>query len=101
MDIKIAYIRALDSVYQELKVEKEKINDGQDSLWTLDALMNVVQPEIKQLLVFAGKGEVYYKYGSNHRKLESAYFLEESPNELSQTDLGRSILELQDIYLSI
>ena len=101
MNIQVTYLRALNNVTQELKIEKEKLRGGQDSLWTLDALMTVVQPEFKQLLIFASKGEVFFKYGSDHRQLESTVFILSSPEELSKTDLAKSILEFQDLYNSL
>ena len=101
MDIKIAYLRALNNVSQELKIEKAKVQEGHDSLWTMDALMTIVQPEIKQLLIYASRGEVYFKYGDNHRTLESTYFISESALPLANTELGKSILDFQDIYNSL
>lgn len=98
MNIQVAYLRALNNVSQELKIEKEKIKSGGDSLWTLDALMSVVQPEFKLLMKYASKGEVYFKYGNDHRQLESTVFILSSINELAQTDLAKSIFEFQDLY---
>ena len=97
MDTKVAYLKALNNVFQELQIEKAKINSGNDSLWTLDVLMSVIQPEVKQLLTYACKNEAFFKYG-DIRQLESTVFLSQCPEVLSQTDLGRSILELQEIY---
>ena len=101
MNIQVTYLRALNNVSQELKVEKEKVKSGAQSFWTMDALLHVVQPEFKTLMMYASRGEVYFKYGSDHRQLESTVLILSSMQLLGQTDLAKSILEFQDLYDNI
>ena len=101
MNIQVTYLRALNNVSQELKVEKEKVKSGAQSFWSMDALLHVVQPEFKTLMMYASRGEVYFQYGSNHRQLESTVFILNSMEALSQTDLAKSILEFQELYNNI
>lgn len=41
------------------------------------------------------------EYGKNQRVLESSYLITDSLNDLSHTDLGESILNLQAFYNSL
>ena len=80
--------------------EKEKniILDGKDSLWNLEQIQKVIIPEISELLSYANKGKIYFKYGKKQRLLESSYLITDSLNDLSHTVLGENVLKLQNIY---
>ena len=78
--------------------EKNTILDGKDSLWNLEQIQKVIIPEISELLSYANKGKIYFKYGKKQRLLESSYLITDSLNDLSHTVLGENVLKLQNIY---
>ena len=78
--------------------EKNAILNEKMSLWRLEQIQEVIIPEISQLLSYANKGEVYFKYGKKQRLLESSYLIIDSLNDLSHTVLGKCILRLQKLY---
>lgn len=78
--------------------EKNAILDGNMSLWNLEQIQKVIVPEISELLSYANKGKVYFKYGKKQRLLESSYLITDSLNDLSHTDLGKRVLKLQKFY---
>lgn len=78
--------------------EKNAILVGKDSLWNLEQIQKVIVPEISELLLYANKGEIYFKYGKKQRLLESSYLIIDSLNDLSHTVLGKCILRLQKLY---
>ena len=47
--------------------EKNAILDGKDSLWTLEQIQKVIVPEISELLSYANKGKIYFKYGKKQK----------------------------------
>ena len=100
MNVQVAYLKALNNVMRELKLEKERIAAGGDSPWTIDMLKTIVQPEMRELLFHASKMEAYYKYGDTYRELESTTLIS-NRLDLMQTALGQCILSLQDIYGSL
>ncbi len=59
---------------------------------------NVVLPEIQELLTYALKGKVLFKYGKQKRLLESSYLKSDSLERLDDTTLGEKIGELQKLY---
>ena len=61
---------------------------------------NVVCPEINELLSFALKGKVFFKYGKKQRMLESTHLITDSLSALDKTPLGSKILELQKLFNS-
>ena len=81
--------------------EKNAILDGKISLWNLEQIQQVIVPEIGELLSYANNGRIYFKYGKKQRLLESSYLITDSLNDLSHTDLGKSILELQNLYYTL
>lgn len=78
--------------------EKNAILDGKDSLWSLEQIQKVIVPEISELLSYANKGKIYFKYGKKQRLLESSYLITDSLNDLSHTALGKCVLKLQNFY---
>jgi len=78
--------------------EKKAILDEKDSLWTLEQIQKVIVPEISELLSYANKGKINFKYGKKQRLLESSYLITDFLNDLSHTALGDCILKLQNIY---
>lgn len=78
--------------------EKNAILDGKLSLWNLEQIQKVIVPEISELLSYANKGVIYFKYGKKQRLLESSYLITDSLNDLSHTTLGKCILKLQNLY---
>ena len=86
------FICALQDVLSEL--EREKNNE--ESLW--GNLFEVVESEMNELLEYALKCEVYFKYGKKQRMLESTYFITDTMEPLDFTPLGKKIFAVQDIY---
>lgn len=78
--------------------EKNAILDGKDSLWSLEQIQKVIVPEISELLSYANKGKIYFKYGKKQRLLESSYLITDSLNDLPHTALGKCVLKLQNFY---
>lgn len=78
--------------------EKNAILDGKLSPWNLEQIQKVVVPEVSELLLYANKGEIYFKYGKKQRLLESSYLITDSMDNLSNTALGKCILKLQNLY---
>lgn len=77
---------------------KNAILDGKESLWNLEQIQKVIVPEISELLSYANKGKIYFKYGKEQRLLESSYLITDSLNDLSHTALGERVLRLQNLY---
>ena len=77
--------------------EKNAILDGKESLWNLEQIQKVIVPEISELLSYANKGKIYFKYGREQRLLESSYLITDSLNDLSHTALGECVLRLQNL----
>ena len=67
-------------------------------MWNLEQIQKVIVPEISELLLYANKGEIYFKYGKKQRLLESSYLITDSLNDLSHTALGEYVLKLQNLY---
>ncbi|MBE6536814.1 MAG: hypothetical protein E7673_02555 [Ruminococcaceae bacterium] len=78
--------------------EKKVILNGKLSLWNLEQIQKVIIPEISELLSYANKGEIYFKYGKKKRLLESSYLITDSLKDLSRTPLGEYVLKLQNLY---
>ena len=82
--------RVLNSIEEELKNE--------NSIWEKGHLINVVEPEIKELYAHFASGRVFFKYGKRQRMLESTYIITDSLRNLSNTSLGKEIIKLQQMY---
>ena len=67
-------------------------------MWNLEQIQKVIVPEISELLSYANKGKIYFKYGKKQRLLESSYLITDSLNDLSHTALGECVLRLQNLY---
>ena len=93
-------INLLGEIIECVEAESVKIRSGQPSQWEVNQL-DVVRIEISELLSFALKGKVFFKYGKGQRMLESTYLITDSLSELNKTPLGRKIAELQKLYNSI
>lgn len=92
------FICLLVDVLECAEKEKNAILDGKLSLWNLEQIQKVIIPEISELLSYANKGKVYFKYGKKQRLLESSYLITDSQNDLSHTVLGEYVLKLQNLY---
>lgn len=92
------YICFLVDILNYAEKEKNSICDGRLSLWNLEQIQQVIIPEMSELLLYANKGEVYFKYGKKQRLLESTYLITDSLNDLSHTVLGKCILRFQSFY---
>lgn len=88
----------LTDVLKDAENEKRLILDGKASRWSKEQIQNVVIPEMSELLDYAGKGEIHFKYGRKQRLLESSYLITDSANSLTDTVLGKNILKLQKLY---
>ena len=64
----------------------------------LEQVQKVIVPEISELLSYANKGKIYFKYRKKQRLLESSYLITDSLNDLSHTALGECVLRLQNLY---
>ena len=95
------FICLLDDVLDCAEKEKNAILDGKESLWNLEQIQIVIIPEMSELLSYANKGKIYFKYGKKQRFLESSYLITDSLNDLSHTALGECILKLQNLYDSL
>lgn len=69
-------------------------------MWNLEQIQKVIVPEISELLSYANKGKIYFKYGKEQRLLESSYLITDSLNDLSHTALGECVLRLQ-IFMTL
>ena len=92
------FVKVLSAVLDRAEKEKNAILDGEGSLWDLEQIQKVIIPEISELLSYANKGKIYFKYGKKQRLLESSYLITDSLNDLYHTDLGECILKLQNLY---
>lgn len=95
------YTALLNEVLTEVAAEQKRIEAGYSSGWTLDQLNKVIIPEILELLYHAQMGELFFKYGQKQRMLESTYLLLDSCDNLNATQLGKKIIDLQDLYSKI
>ena len=92
------FICLLVDILECAEKEKNAILDGKLSLWNLEQIQKVIIPEISELLSYANKGKIYFKYGKKQRLLEASYLITDSLNDLSHTVLGEYLLKLQDLY---
>lgn len=69
-----------------------------NSIWDKDRLIKVIKPEMEELYFYFKRGKKFFKYGKNQRMLESTYLITDSLKNLKNTNLGKEILELQNIY---
>ena len=81
-----------------IEIENEKNNP---TLWRPTLLKNVVEPEILEILEHAENGEIFFKYGSDQRRLETDYFISDSIEPLHLTKLGCSIDEFEKVYYKL
>lgn len=93
-----SFICSLVDILDCAEKEKNAILDGKESLWNLEQIQKVIVPEISELLSYANKGKIYFKYGKKQRLLESSYLITDSLNDLSHTALGECVLRLQNLY---
>ena len=80
-------------------VENEIFDEN--SLWDKDQLITVIKPEMEELYNYFKSGKELFKYGKNQRMLESTYLITDSMKNLKNTNLGKEILKLQNIYNNI
>lgn len=92
------FICLLGDILDCAEKERSAIIDGKLSLWNLEQIQKVIIPEISELLSYANKGIIHFKYGRKQRLLESSYLITDSLNDLSHTALGKCILKLQNLY---
>ena len=92
------FISLLIEVLNLAKKEEDKILNNKESHWNLEQIQNVVIPEISELLTHAKNGKIYFKYGKKQRLLESTHLMTDSVDNLFNTPLGESILNVQNIY---
>lgn len=97
----IYYTELLQDILKYLEVELAVIQRGQYSKWEESQLLEIVYPEINELLSFARRNKVFFKYGKRQRMLESTHLITDSLSTLNKTLLGKKILELQEFYNSI
>ena len=92
------FVCLLVDILECAEKEKTAILEGKLSLWNLEQIQKVIIPEISELLLYANKGKIYFKYGKKQRLLESSYLITDSLNDLSHTTLGEYVLKLQNLY---
>ena len=66
--------------------------------WQKEHLTKIVKPEMEELYAHLKNGEMFFKYGSKQRMLESTYLMTDSIKNLQDTNLGKEILKLQEMY---
>ena len=93
-----SFICLLIDILDCAEKEKRIILDGKMSQWSLEQIQKTIIPEISELLSYANNGRIYFKYGKKQRLLESSYLITDCLSDLSDTDLGKSILKLQNFY---
>ena len=95
------FVRLLEEIVELATSELESNVTDRVSIWSVELLKNVVIPEMCELLQHAQNGKVFHKYGKGQRLLESTYLMADSLERLSDSMLGRKILELQNMYNSL
>lgn len=86
------FISCLKSTINKVNEEKNK-----SELWTNELLI-LIESECLELLEHAEKNEIFFKYGTKNRMLQSTYYMLDSLSHLDSTELGRSISALQQEY---
>lgn len=95
-----SFTKLIEEVITLTEEECRRKQEGEISKWDYKLLQNVVDLEMKELLLHAKNEKVYFKYGKQQRILESTYVITDSTEQLKETTLGRKILELQQMYNS-
>lgn len=98
MKFKTEYVKLLEDIIACAEEELNYISKKHYSKWNEIQLQNVVLPEMRELLLYARNGRLFFKYGKKQRQLESTYMVTDSFEKLNMTILGRMILDLQKIY---
>lgn len=80
----------LNSIEEEIKSD--------NSIWDKGQLLSIVKPEIEELLKYFENGTIFFKYGKKRRMLASTYIITDSIRNLNNTNLGKDILKLQEVY---
>ncbi len=92
------FVVKLREVVELIEQECNSIDAGKVSKWNKNQLENAILPEIQEILTFALKGEILFKYGKRQRLLVSTYILSDSLENLCNISLGEKIIELQKMY---
>lgn len=87
-------VEQLIKVLQILEFEMKSEN----SVWDKQQLIFVVKPEMEELYRHFANGRVFFKYGKEQRILESTYIITDSIRNLNNTNLGKEIIKLQEMY---
>ena len=82
--------RVLNSIEEEIKYE--------NTIWDKGQLISIVKPEVEELYNYFVNGKVFFKYGKKQRMLVSTYIITDSMKNLIDTNLGREIIKLQEMY---
>lgn len=82
--------RVLNSIEEEIKCE--------NTIWDKGQLISIVKPEVEELYNYFVNGKVFFKYGKKQRMLVSTYIITDSMKNLIDTNLGREIIKLQEMY---
>lgn len=90
----------IEQLKKILNIIENEISD-EHSLWDKDQLIKVIKPEMEELYDYFKSGKKFFKYGKNQRMLESTYLITDSLKNLKNTNLGKEILKLQNIYDNI
>lgn len=93
-----AFKLQLESILHEIDIVKQEIAMGNETLWTMQQLVDIIEPEVEELYKYANKGKIFFKYGKKQRMLVSSYCLTDSQLSLNLTKLGIKIIELQNLY---
>ena len=102
-------VTRIELLYKDFMIEQLKkiliILDNEifdeNCLWNKEQLLKVIKPEMEELYKYFKIGKKFFKYGKNQRMLESTYLITDSMKNLKNTNLGKEILKLQDIYNKI
>ncbi|NTW95539.1 MAG: hypothetical protein HGB31_02845 [Erysipelotrichaceae bacterium] len=88
-------VTLLEEILKEIDSECENEKSGIHSPWGLSQLEDFVRPEMEELLFYAKKGLIFYKYGEKQKMLASVYYMTDSLENLWSTRLGKKITQLK------
>ncbi len=87
----------VEQLIKVLKILEDEIK-SENSACDRQQLILVVKPEMEELYNHFANGKVFFKYGKKQRMLESTYIITDSTRNLNNTNLGKEIIKLQEIY---
>ena len=87
----------VEQLKKVLKIIENEIQ-CENSIWDKQQLVYIIKPEMEELYSYFANGRIFFKYGRNQRMLESTYIITDSMKNLKDTNVGKEIIKLQEIY---